>query len=257
MSDGLFYGMALVVVFLVWLAGGGVHRPISFSGPFISPIVNESSTQTGYGPALGGKISAGGVTVGTHVPTTGASNVSTSNFSQGSTVSGIPQAIKATSPYAGKIYLAPYVNGTDGTNPANEYLSLTVSADNTAPINVTGWQIRSIVTGAGATIPNGISGLALGQVTLSPIMLQPNSTATLFTTASPVNVSYEENSCSTYLATQANYSACYAAKSGTAGFLTNKWQIYLNHPQSRLWKNSGDTIELLDASGRVVDSFSY
>ena len=48
-SEFLFFLAMLVVFFVLWLAGGGPSKPISFAGPYITPITNVDQTQVGYG----------------------------------------------------------------------------------------------------------------------------------------------------------------------------------------------------------------
>jgi hypothetical protein len=237
MSDGLFYSLVVVFFFILWVAGGGPTKPISFAGAFITPITNEGQTQTGYGPqiSLNSKISAGGASVSTGERTN--------------------TSIPDTSPYAGEVILTHFVNGTNGTDPQQEYISLEVSSGAKQSVTISGWTLKSTVTGNSAKIPDGVAVLKFGTVTLLPITLAPGNVAALTTGASPVNVSFEQNSCINYISQAQNYTNCVAAHENDSGFLTGQWRIYFNK-SARLWQRSGDTIELLDGSGNVVDSFS-
>ncbi len=238
MSDGLFFSLILGFFFIVWLAGGGPHRPISFAGPFITPITTVGDVQSAYGPNLSGKISAGGVTVGTNVP----SNVGSDD-------------IPNTSPYAGRISLAHFVSGIGDPNPAHEYLTLTSLPSATGSIDITGWKLVSVKTGVGVSLPQGATMLTLGPVQISPIQLQPGGTVTITSGYSPVNVSYEQSVCTSYLPNASNYQLCFSRHAGEPGYLTGNWQVFLNQNHT-LWQKS-DTIELVDENGRVVDSFAY
>ena len=243
MNDGMIFLGGLIFFFLLWLVGGGPSHPISFAGPFISPITNVNQTQSAYGPkvALGGTLSAGGNSV-----------------SVGERNAGPAAKIKNTSPYTGQVFLTHYVGGSSNTNtdPLKEYLGIGVSYGAAQGISISGWSVVSTITGVSAIIPQGVPMLKLGTVTLQPIVLQPGVTATIVSGPSPVNVSFEENTCTNYLSQQNNYSKCFAIHSNDSNFLTGGWRIYLNR-SVRLWKNNNETIELLDNSGQVVDSFSY
>src|ERR1700733_15275110 len=186
MSDGFFFTFVIVIFFLLWVAGGGPTKPISFAGAFITPITNEGQTQTGYGPKLNfnTKISAGGASLSATERTS----------------TNIPD----TSPYAGDVVLTHLVNGTSGTDPGQEYIGLEVSDSDKNPVTITGWQLKSTVTGASATIQNGVQTLSLGTVTLLPITLAPGDDAFLTTGVSPVNVSFEQNTCVNYISQAAN-----------------------------------------------------
>jgi hypothetical protein len=230
MGDGLFFILGLIFFFILWMVSGGPTKPISFSGPFITPITNVGQTQSGYGPQVpGGTISAAGVSVG---------------------------AIAKTSPYAGEVSLSHYVSGTGGTDPSQEYITMQTSVSNAQPVSISGWHLVSTASGMNVTIPDGVPILTLGTVTLQPILVQPNSTVTVTTGYSPVNVSYQENLCTNFLPNQQNYMGCFAAHSGDPSFLSGTWRVFLNKGV-RIWKNNGETIELLDNSGKVVDSLSY
>ena len=234
MSDGVFYTLVIVFFFLLWLASGGPTKPISFAGAFITPITNLGQTQSGYGPklTLNTKISAVG----------GSAGVSSST--------GIPD----TSPYAGDVVLTHSVS-SDGTDPAQEYIGLVVTDAEKQSVTISGWKLVSTVSGSSATIPQGVPTLKLGSVNLQPIVMTPGNQAYLTTGASPVNVSFEQNTCVNYISNAQNYTNCVTKNQSDSGFLTGTWRIYFDK-SSRLWKDKGDTIELLDNSGKVVDSFS-
>ena len=238
MGDGLFFTLGLVFFFIIWVASGGPTRPISFAGPFITPITNAGQTQTGYGPpiSVGGTVSAGGgsVTVGEKTNT----------------------GIQNTSSYAGAVVLTHQIAGLNGTDPKQEHVEVKVLSTGPSSVDITGWKLVSTITGASATIPTAAQMLRLGPVQLQDVMLKPGNSATIDTGISPVSVSFEQNTCVNYLAQANTYNQCYANQSGNSGFLTGIWNLYLNK-NTRLWKDSGETIELVDSSGKIVDSFSY
>ena len=240
MSDGMFFALIVGFFFVLWAVGGGPTRPISFAGPFITPITNVGQSQAGYGKKISGTGAVGGssISIGSKSgPTTSTSNIAN------------------TSPYTGKVILDHYVSGAPVPDPGQEYIGLQIPSAVTQGVDITGWTLRSTVTGNSAIIPQGATMLTIGRVTIAPIILQANNTAYITTGFSPVNVSYERNTCTGFLSIQSHYADCFAVRSIKPGFLSGNWQIYLNRG-SRLWLNSHDTIELLDDGGRVVDSFS-
>ena len=114
-------------------------KPISFAGPFITPITNVGQTQSGYGPALGGTISAEGSSV-VSVPEMGA------RLQEFRTLLHTPA----------KVILTHSVSGTGSSDPSQEYLGLEVSDQTTQGINISWLEVVSTVTGASATIPQGV-----------------------------------------------------------------------------------------------------
>ncbi len=221
MSDGLFFSLVVLFFFVLWVASGGPSKPISFAGPFVTPISTVSS-------------------------------VSSNSKPEGSISAGIP----TTSSYSGHVFLTHFVSGLYTQNPEHEYLGLSVISNSAESVDVSGWEVKSVITGASATIPLGVQKLHLGTVTLAPIVLQPGDMAVITTGPSPVNVSFEQNACSNFLTDALTYSQCFAAQNLDTNFLSGTWRIYLGKPY-RLWKDKNETIELLDSSGKVVDSFSY
>lgn len=74
-----------------------------------------------------------------------------------------------------------------------------------------------------------------------------------FPTSLPQNTSA---ACRSFLRKEFSYNGCVERYRGTAGFAGSVWRVFLNSPRE-LWRNTHDTIRLLDESGRTVDVFSY
>jgi hypothetical protein len=129
----------------------------------------------------------------------------------------ISQSVSNRSPYAGAISLSA-ATAADALQP--EYITL----DANQQVPVGGWSLLSTHTGVRATIPAQAKGPG-GAV--QPIVLRAGDTALVISASSP-----------------------------TASGLSASWHIYLS-AGNNLWSNSHDTIELLDASGRIVDTISY
>ncbi len=49
MNDGIFIIGFFLFFFVAWVASGGPSKPISFAGPFITPVTTVGTTQSGYG----------------------------------------------------------------------------------------------------------------------------------------------------------------------------------------------------------------
>ena len=69
----------------------------------------------------------------------------------------------------------------------------------------------------------------------------------------PQNIGQE---CQNFIIEHANYSKCIEIHKTDTDFYSNEWRIYLGQSE-KLWKTSRETLELLDASGKVVDRIEY
>lgn len=304
----LFLG-CIVFLFVLWVYSGGPNNPISFSGPYITPVTAPGVTQTGYGRSANNSY---------------GSRANPSNANSGQAfwnrwASGAPGS-RATfgnpSPYVGTVHLYRGAIGTGNVN--TEYL--TISSGASAPVTITGWQLVGLRSNSHAVITQAAPVLnQYGQSALAPITLAPGGQAIVTTGSSPFGVSFLETACTGYLSRNAafspalggrcpsptddlrlhyaggqqwefnecadfvskayscsvpntdsarlpascqqfidrnlNYSGCVANHSADSNFSGTTWRVYLGQ-NSPLWI-SGETIELLDASGKVVDEYSY
>ncbi len=121
------------------------------------------------------------------------------------------------SPYADAVSLS---SGTASDPTTTEYLTL----DASQAMPVGGWTIVSLRTGLRTTIPSYSKGPG---GSLQPTVLRSGDTAIVVSGTSPA-----------------------------ASAISASWHIYLN-AGSNIWNDSHDVIELLDASGRIVDTVSY
>lgn len=101
------------------------------------------------------------------------------------------------SPYYGKIIMSG-VSGLYGDDPNQEYISLSTNLDKTETINITGWYLKSEVTGYYAVI---------GRASLLPfpfsrtdndIVLQSGDRVYLTKGFSPIGISFRTNKCTGY-----------------------------------------------------------
>jgi hypothetical protein len=151
----------IAFLFILWFYTGGPNKPISFSGPYITPIANINTKQVGYGKPIGTSYlkSANDVPEGT--PRTGALNGGRAQFS----------LVNRDS------------SGNVHTLKLHTYTSV--------PVTITGWQLLSTQTGARSPIPAGIIPPAPNRPTQQvPITLSPNQEALVSGGASPSQSSY-------------------------------------------------------------------
>lgn len=123
----LFLG-CLLFLFVLWVYSGGPNNPISFSGPYITPVTAPGSTQIGYG---------------------GSAN----QFLRGSYAGGAPSPVidSARSPYAGSVRIA--YSDPQQSDERAEYLQLQLTSG--TDVDVTGWQLVGAARGVHVRIPQG------------------------------------------------------------------------------------------------------
>jgi len=104
------------------------------------------------------------------------------------------------SPSRGAVVFAPYSSNPQAETPSNEYVVLSAGFSNTAPVNITGWSLQSMVTGTRVFLPQGERVFRMGEVgNTSDIYLDPGAEATAVSGVSPLGVSFRENTCAGYL----------------------------------------------------------
>ena len=64
------------------------------------------------------------------------------------------------------------------------------------------------------------------------------------------------NDCQNFILEHASYSKCIENHRTDADFFSNEWRVYLGQSE-KLWKTSRESLELLDANGKVVDQIQY
>ena len=69
----------------------------------------------------------------------------------------------------------------------------------------------------------------------------------------PLTMQYE---CSSFINSEINYQTCVTNHKNEEDFYKSEWRIFLNRDEE-LWKAKRETIRLLDADGKVIDSLSY
>lgn len=104
------------------------------------------------------------------------------------------------SPMRGHVTFSGAFGGPTAYDPQLEYVTLSANFANTAPVDIAGWSLQSVVTGKRAALPQGVYVFAQGAVgTQKNISLAPGGQAIITSGASPVGVSFQENTCVGYL----------------------------------------------------------
>ncbi len=117
------------------------------------------------------------------------------------------------SPYRGKITFTPdSARGAKKTTNKTEYVTITASSKNTAPIPITGWTLVSAIprndgSVSKAQIGNASSLPIVGEVNpVYGVQLEPGGKAYVVTGASPFGISFKTNICSGYISQFQEYS---------------------------------------------------
>jgi len=191
-SDGLFFLGIIAFFFILWYASGGPTKPISFAGPYITPITDVDTVQEGYG-GDGEPYSISGSDEG---------SVWDSLRNIKSSLAGLQRdsselrAFGEASPLRGQVSVSG--GGTGAEDPDEEYVTLRATGDQS--VDITGWRIASGASGKSERIPEGAALPRSGRVNdTGRIVLAPGDEAIVVTGESPNGVSFKENMCVGYL----------------------------------------------------------
>lgn len=183
MGDAWFVIAIFVFAFILWVSTGGPSNPISFAGPYITPITDVDDTQSGYGD---------------HIDTSRTTSRSgvwsvKSVFGRFENSLGEHEDVGVVSPSADKVRIVSGAGGPGGTTVGREYVVLRAKAD----VDITGYRLLSTKSGANVAIPTGTTAPRSGVMT--NIVLAEGEEAVITTGSSPVGSSFRENKCVGYL----------------------------------------------------------
>lgn len=183
MGDAWFVIAIFVFAFILWVSTGGPTNPISFAGPYITPITDVDDSQRAYGE---------------HIDTSRATSRSgvwsvKSVFGRFENSIGEHEDVGVVSPSAGKVEIASGSGGPGGTTAEREYVVLRAKTD----VDITGYRLLSSKSGANVAIPSGTTAPRSGVFT--NIVLADGEEAVITTGSSPVGSSFRENKCVGYL----------------------------------------------------------
>lgn len=199
----LFLGIILFL-FVLWVYSGGPNNPISFAGPYITPVTAPGTTQVGYGP-------------------------SANTFYRSANPSPAPATPAATidaarSPYEDDVSLS--YSDFRSNDEESEYVHIHLNRDQ--DVDITGWQLVGAKSGTHVRIPEGSRG----------------------SSSSKRDIELSDNYRDAYII------------SGPRGsdsikyLYNNAWRAFLGN-RDDIWRDSSDTVTLLDQNGKVVDQYSY
>lgn len=205
-SDVFFFVAVLAFFFVAWLAGGGPSKPISWAGPYITPITNTGQTQEGYGDTSWVR----GITVTNTLPGVRQEEIRSTVADLQSKLAALQKEtnkeklLGTKSPYYGQVRI---VGGNpQATDPDLEYITIRMDSSTNEELSISGWRVESVATDLGATIGAG-DALPTGADAResSNIVLRPGEQAYIITGESPINGSFKENMCTGYLGMRENF----------------------------------------------------
>lgn len=204
MHDSWFFIGVFVFIFLIWIITGGPVHPLAFSGPTLA-----QPQELGGGTYL--SLPRAPFTIGgTEVSLPGSSSNTSDTYQlNGNTVPAFVggTAFGEASPYRGLVSMNHYVSGAGSLDPRNEYIELSIPQNASAPVNISGWILRSEATGSSITIPRGTEVPTSGTInTVQDIVLVPGTRAMLISGRSPIGASFRENKCIGYFSSFQSFS---------------------------------------------------
>jgi len=104
------------------------------------------------------------------------------------------------SPLTGSVSIVGDASGVRSESAQEEYLQIAANSKNSTSIDITGWSLESALSGTRIYLPPGASTFLMGVTnTIGALALDPGGLAIVSSAASPVGISFRENSCSGYL----------------------------------------------------------
>lgn len=286
-----------VLIFVLWVSTGGPSRPVSFSGPYLRPITTTGTTAQPYGdPSKFSSINTnitvgvGGVdsTAGTS-PLGGAVTFSSDYYGATQTdpekeylvVTLSVGSAHAVSTAGWKIVSRESGNGA--LFPQGVEIARSGRVHTPTPLILNPGDKVIVTTGRS---PVGVSfrentctGYLEEHQDFHPPLSQKcptpseefsryyregdsNGTCATYINSIPYCATKTSlygtisSSCENFVEDHLNYNSCVDAHKNDADFKTNTWRVFLEK-RSELWRASRETITLLDANNKVIDSIMY
>ncbi len=174
----------IVVLVLIWFLAGGIDKVKAaakyFSNPFVSQLYGGGAVQLPWAVPIpqGADITK---------------LVNSANSSQQPTQS---QDFGNPSPYASQFALTG--EGAGNSDPQQEYLIIQNTGQSS--VDISGWSLQSVLTGARGYLPLAASFFRLGELNAQTgVELAPGGVVVVTSGTSPVGTSFRLNSCSGYL----------------------------------------------------------
>jgi hypothetical protein len=196
---GILFICALVAFILIWVVNGGIGKIIKNTGSFQNPISAWFSGQAIQGSnfRLPAQKEVSGINVDDMQIDATPQELTVFDVTGGS--GGAPMSSFGNpSSYAGHVHLLESM--AQSADPNSQYLTINISGNNSAPVELSGWTLQSAVSGTRVTIPGAVRNFYSGVVNqVDATMIRPGGKAYIISGTSPVGVSFQETMCSGYL----------------------------------------------------------
>jgi hypothetical protein len=289
MKDGFFFLGILILIFVVWVASGGPSRPISFAGPYLNPITQTGTSASAYGDPSA--YSSVNTTIGIGPGGVSTSGTGVASFSRNTSgLVGTDPDWRYFFVYASQSQKAPVSTagwkivsaGTGRTVAFPQGAEIPRSGAVNPMVPITLSPGDEVIIGLGDS-PVGISfreNECTGYLeehqdfhpSLSLTCPTPSTElARFYPDASDSCVAYVRSipycgtdtsssaqasgSCRNFVDDHLNYNACVAAHQKDPDFKSHTWRVFLG--STGFARSGHDTLTLLDASGKAIDSVSY
>jgi hypothetical protein len=207
MNEAWFFIGIFVFIFIVWIAIGGPTRSVSipvFPSASTTTVTDTSTSTSSLFGGPGFSLPRAPFSIGTteiRLPGSSGEGGSGSVTPLVTPLIKVPGVVfSAASPYRDIVTLSTYVSNASSTDAREEYVRLSVTSSASAPVDITGWVLKSGATSRQATIPRGTAIPTSGVVNAaSDIVLRPGDSAVIVSGESPVGASFRENKCIGYL----------------------------------------------------------
>jgi len=211
-ADALFFLAIFLFIFVAWVSTGGPKRPISFAGPFITPVTNTGQEQEGYGSwrdAFEGENNWwNGAWSGFADNNPRETSISQAQSDLADAQRELQEArlFGPASVYKDVVTLSANTSTLAADDPDEEYLTISVSGRAESAISMSGWRLVSVRSKESATLPSAVPVFKSGSVNQTvPLTLNPGERAIVVSGRSPVGASFRENACAGYLAVRQDF----------------------------------------------------
>lgn len=276
-SDMLFFFLILLVIFAVWVGSGGPDRPISFSGPYLNPATGPGQSAKPYdGLFQGSSSSPFRSSVTLSKSSTGPKEDDPSKeyvsirMSPLTTESISLAGWSVVSKETGKGVRIPEGTALPKAGRVNVSSSITLSAGEevilatgSSPVGVsfrenlcTGYfeQHQDFAPSLSLSCPSAYSEYTRTDIDEDSCEFF-SRTVPQCTTVRRVSDDVS-SSCEAFTEEVLTYEGCVQRHQNDEGFYSSTWRLFAGE-KKELWRDTRETLLLLDQEGRTVDAFSY
>lgn len=277
----LIFGV-LAVVFILWVYTGGPNRPISFAGPYLTALTSPTDESRGYGGDLLGMPGSDG----TYGPVSGNGSIrlgggnpaaSDEDLEYVTLYNDSDEAVSITG-----WRLVSERSGVSAVIPQGERV---LRDSGRADIVLLPGEEAVITTGDSPVRASFAENRCTGYLDSNRSRFYPGLGSGCYAPLDELDRYYDGNarsydrcvdyvaslpscrearsiprgipeSCEDFVDDRLSYRGCVDAHRTDSDFYTGTWRVYLGEGR-QLWRSGGESIVLIDASGAVVDRYTY